>query len=40
MLLMGQVVAGRTWHHNDAWRHVESDAEQEPRMGVSRLAPR
>jgi hypothetical protein len=23
---MGYVIAGPTWHHNGAWRHVESDA--------------
>jgi alkanesulfonate monooxygenase SsuD/methylene tetrahydromethanopterin reductase-like flavin-dependent oxidoreductase (luciferase family) len=26
MHLMGYVIAGPTWHHNGAWRHVESDA--------------
>ena len=28
MHLMGYVIAGPTWHHNGAWRHVESDATQ------------
>ena len=28
MHLMGYVIAGPTWHHNGAWRHAESDAEQ------------
>ena len=28
MHLMGYVIAGPTWHHNGAWRHVESDAVQ------------